>query len=128
MVATRKTASEDMVLFSADGGRINYSDLRDAISSDGKRRNLQWGLKDREHAIVKVNGDQHKENDHAHGATGGRTRWRTIQTPARYILSFKDSQEARRFVREWHRRPFPGQRLHKAGGEPPLIMNVEMFR
>lgn len=127
-VARRKTKSEDMVLFSVDWGRIAHFDLRHAIANDGKRRNLPWSLKNGgENAIFKINSDLQNVDDHVDPATGNRQTRRNIRSPARYILSFKDTHEARRFVREWHRRPFPAEKEHKVGAEPPPMMNAEMF-
>jgi hypothetical protein len=128
-IARQKTGSEDMVLFSVDWGQISHNDLRHAISDDGKRRNLHWDLIDGEGAIVKINGDQQNLDDEsAEEAIVTRTpRSRNIRSPTRYILSFKDPHEARRFVREWHRRPFPMQKEHKVGDEPPPIMNAKIF-
>ena len=128
-IATQKTQSQDMVLFSVDRGQISHYDLRHAISMDGKRRNLHWGLKTGgDNAIVRVNDDHQSGSNHdaVEAATKHQPR-RNMWGPARYILSFKDTHEARRFVREWHRRPFPVQKEQKVGNEPPPIMNAELF-
>jgi hypothetical protein len=127
-IASKRTKSEQMVLFSVDWGRISHYDIRHAISIDGRRRNLHWNLKDGENAIVKITDDQQNEVDHStDGAKGNRSGSRNIRSPSRYILSFKESHEARRFVREWHRRPFPVQKEYRLGDEPPPVMNAEMF-
>lgn len=128
-IAGQKTGSEDMVLFSVDLGQISHYDLRHAISDDGKRRNLHWNLIDGEGAIVKINSDVQEEDGESIEELGlaRSPRKRNIRAPTRYILSFKNLHEARRFIREWHRRPFPVQKEHKVGDEPPPIMNAEMF-
>ena len=46
--------------------------------------------------------------------------------PGRYVLSFTDRHEARRFVREWHKRPCPLQPQYKLGDEPPPLANAEI--
>lgn len=124
-MARQGTNSEDMVLLSVDWGRISYIDLKNAISKDGKRRNLPWKLIAGEGAIVGVNSDeQNEESDELGDANAARpSRRRKLRSPTRYIISFRDPHEARRFVREWHRRPFPVGRED----EPPPILNVEMF-
>jgi hypothetical protein len=126
-IARKKTKSEDMVLFSVDWGRIGHHDLRHAIFNDGKRRNLHWSLIDGKGGILKINDNQEKEVDHTADGSSVHRKTRHIRSPSRYLLSFKDPHEARRFVREWHRRPFPVQKEHKVGDEPAPIMNAEIF-
>ncbi|KAG0650558.1 hypothetical protein D0Z07_3262, partial [Hyphodiscus hymeniophilus] len=127
-VARQKTKSEHMVLFSVDLGRITHFDIRHAISNDGRRRNLHWSLKNGgENAIFKINSDIQNTDSHD-PATENRQSRRSVRGPARYILSFKDTHEARRFVREWHRRPFPVEKEHKVGAESPSMMHAEMFQ
>ena len=130
-VARQKTDSENLVLFSVDLARIGHYDVRHAIERDGRRRNLPWGLKDGgQNSIVRVDGEPQSANELAvsGAAAADRQPRRNVRSPARYILAFKNTEEARRFVREWHRRPFPVQKEHKMGDEAPAIMNVEMFR
>lgn len=40
----------------------------------------------------------------------------------RWILSFSDESEARRFIRAWHRRQFPQDR-----GEDPRLVHAEFL-
>lgn len=117
-IAKQKTNSEDMVLFSVDMGPLTYWDVQHAITEDGKKRNLHWRLTEGQGAIVKVN--VRNEEDESSDR-------RYSRAPPKFILSFQDSHEARRFVREWHRRPFPVQREVKLGDEPPPTINAEMF-
>jgi hypothetical protein len=127
-IARQKTNSEDMVLFSVDLGHITYWDVKNAISDDGKKRNLHWKLTEGEGAVVKINGSQwNEEDDLSDESRHSRSDRRHIRGPPKFILSFKDSHEARRFVREWHRRPFPVQKDHKLGDEPPPVINAQMF-
>ncbi len=126
-IARKQAKSENLVLFSVDWGRISHSDLRHAISNDGKARNLHWSLIDGEGAIMKINEVERKEDDHLTEALSLNRRTRNVRSPSRYILSFKDPHEARRFIREWHRRPFPTQKEQKVGDEPAPIMNAELF-
>lgn len=128
-LARQRTNSEDMVLLSVDWGRISHFDLKVAISRDGKRRNLPWNLIAGDGAIVKVSSEeQNGEIDEPEDSSfASSSRRRKIRGPARYIISFNDPHEARRFVRVWHRRPFPVNREHKVSNVPPPIMNVEMF-
>lgn len=99
---------EGTVLFSVDAGLIGFIDLRDAIEADGYRRNLHWRLV-KEEGIVPMYKQQYGETEDVEAGVeedkyiSGKESYRR---PARYILSFEDQAEARRFVRNWHRRPF----------------------
>jgi len=117
-------------LFTTDRSRITHADVRDVLSQDGKRRNMHWNLDGNKHqAIIKINNNdreeiqEHVSREGRFTAGGGRT----YGGPARFIISFNDSQEARRFVREWHRRPLPIQRERRVEDEPPPIVNAEIL-
>jgi hypothetical protein len=135
-IAGRQRQAEDMVLFSLDMGHLTHYDLATALSDDGKRRNLHWKLAGGKEDIVRLNNNQEVDDkmleegwnqDSADGETSRSAKKRQVRRPARYIISFKDPHEARRFVREWHRRPFPVQREHSPGDEPPPIVNAEIL-
>lgn len=57
-------------------------------------------------------------DDPEHTAAGAQRRW---------IVSFIDEQEARRFTRRWHRKPFPLRGEGVAVGEPPPLLNAELI-
>jgi len=107
--------------------------LRAAIGRDGRERNLQWNLLPGKDDIVKLDGGKGVSEEEEVGVElevrqdveeKKRKRWQ----PPRFILSFKDNQEARRFVRAWHRRPFPlitGPQ--NPGDEGPAIVNAELL-
>ncbi|KAG4437067.1 hypothetical protein IFR05_007442 [Cadophora sp. M221] len=118
-LVARQSKSQNIVLFSTDRGHIKHHELENAIMDDGKRRNLHWklvGAKDE--AIVQLSTKRTSSGeDIAHRYRG----------PARYTLSFKDSNEARRFAREWHRRPFPARRSSQPGDDAPPIVNAEIL-
>jgi hypothetical protein len=126
-----QSKAEAMVLISSDTGRFTPHDLRDALGADGKRRNLQWRLAGGESDITGLHNDQLVEDESATDLLdGGEQRSpqkRTFRGPPRYVIAFKDRHEARRFVREWHRRPFPLQREHNLGNEPPPIVNAQIL-
>ncbi|KAH8802818.1 hypothetical protein F5884DRAFT_738673 [Xylogone sp. PMI_703] len=122
--------SEHMVLFSTDKGNLLPSDISDAITADGRQRNLPWKLTGRDTAgIRRIDVSQSDEHplydemadiDSSGRRIGFQTRWK-------YVISFKDGQEARRFVREWHRRPFPIPEERNEKDEPPPIINAEIL-
>ncbi|RFU34451.1 hypothetical protein B7463_g1840, partial [Scytalidium lignicola] len=127
-IAARQNDSEHMVLFSVDKGNLHPSDISDALGADGRRRNLPWKLTGREKGIRRIDirqSEEHLLSERDDVNTGGRKR--IFQTPWKYVLSFKDGHEARRFVREWHRRPFPVPEERSPKDEPPPIVNAEIL-
>lgn len=125
---------EGIVLFSVDNGQLSQHDIRNAIKEDGIRRNLHWEIE-----LEGISGlPSNRMNDvddkmfghlFAEGAgemelADGQRRFRA---PSRYVLSFKYKNEARRFVREWHRRPLPMRGTAEPGDEPPPIVDAEII-
>jgi hypothetical protein len=134
---TKDSTPGEMVMFSVDMGHISQYDLMRALSDDGRRRNLHWkfGGKQAEQ-VVKLNYVHQEDNlgepdegiEESPDSEAYRARKKNgYRRPARYVISFKDRNEARRFVREWHRRPFPVQGGHNPGDEPPPIVNAEIL-
>jgi len=133
--AMKESKAGEMVIFSVDIGHINQYDLEEALKDDGRRRNLHWKLgKEEAGNIVKLTYDD--QGDNLEGP-GERTEESTeayrarkkeeYRRPSRYVISFRDHNEARRFVREWHRRPFPVRRQHNPGDEPIPTVNAEIL-
>jgi hypothetical protein len=132
-IVARQSISEDLVLLSLDKGHVGIYDLRAAIGRHGKERNLQWNLLPGKEDIVRLAGGKAVAEDGEVGAELEALRdveekkgkkWQ----PPRFILSFKDNQEARRFVRAWHRRPFPlTTGPQNPGDEGPPIVNAELL-
>ncbi|PBP28418.1 hypothetical protein BUE80_DR000568 [Diplocarpon rosae] len=129
-LVAKQSKAQDIVLFTTDRDSVAQADLLRALGEDGVRRNLHWRLAgESSEAITKL-----ETNILAQRAEGG-TRFEGrlhggYRGPARYIISFKDSNEARRFVREWHRRPFPTdsmERHEQLVDEPPAIVNAEVL-
>jgi len=124
-IASRLSNKEGLVKLSVDLALTAY-ELKNALGTDGKRRNLHWALSET-NPVVRV------EQQPKDAAQEEKSRLEGLQsrTPfrgaAKYMISFKDSDEARRFIREWHRRPYPVEREHGLGDEPPPIVNVEML-
>jgi hypothetical protein len=124
---------EAAVLFSLDHGKLARNDVRNVIKEDGIRRNLHWGIELEDISGVWGNSltDRDEELfDHmlGEGATErevANTKQR-IRAPSRHVLSFRHRNEARRFVREWHRRPLPGK--GELGlDELPRLVNAEII-
>jgi hypothetical protein len=125
LIAARQSKSEDMVLFSLDKGHVGIYELRTALGRDGKERNLQWNLLPGDDDIVKLDGTK---ADVAEAELDDQdSRKRKKRQPPRFIISFKDQQEARRFVRAWHKRPFPLTQERRLEDETPPIVNAELL-
>ena len=132
--AGRREKEEATVLLVTETGRFSEADILDAIQKDVKRRNLEWrlagGRRDVERLNESVairpgaspgeNGEGEEEEVEALLAQEGKAKTLTGQARfrSRFVIAFKDRNEARRFVREWHRMPLPvgiGKR------QPPMV-------
>lgn len=97
------------VLFLVDGQRWPTSVIRDAVAADGRDRGLEWDI-----SIVRLDASE-AAADGFEDLTGTETDefaelGARRQASSRWIMSFLNESEARRFVRVWHRRPFPSAR------------------
>ncbi|CZS91954.1 uncharacterized protein RAG0_02515 [Rhynchosporium agropyri] len=125
-LVTRQDKSQHIVLFSTDRGHIKIGDLENAIMDDGKRRNLHWKLAGAaKEAIVKLETTTAPTRENELEAASIRRS--NFQGPARYTISFRDSNEARRFAREWHQRPYPATRVARPEEDEPPTMNAEIL-
>ncbi|MCJ1431141.1 hypothetical protein MMC27_000492 [Xylographa pallens] len=128
------------VLFWVDGHQPSALSVKTMLSKDGRDRGLQWGPL-RGHGEIEV---LHVQAEHSGGEIGanditdpgdghGRSEWRDTELKPkrhghqRWIISFEDEAEARRFVRVWHRRPypFPLQEESPSYGEPAPLVHAE---
>jgi hypothetical protein len=126
-LAARRGREDNMVLFSLDRGSVSSYDLRTMIGNDGKERNLKWNLK-RIDDLSKLNrssrGEKNIKGVDADQEMDLRRRLKTRQS---YILFFKDNQEARRFVRAWHRMHLPVLQQPGFGDQEPPLMKAELL-
>jgi len=133
-VAARRSKAEHMVLISISAGHMYCHDLEHAIEDDSKRRNLRWRLAGTGIDMVRLKG----RNQHVLSRLPGNDGDEMVETvpesskgaggsTSRFIVSFEDGHEARRFVREWHRRPFPIQKEHNLGSDLHPIVNAEIL-
>ena len=92
------------VLICLDGPPLSTHQLKQAIDDDGRHRGLNWTLLAGEGAIRKLDmsgrGECRPQSSQSESKKGHHG-WRSAQ---RWMLSFQDENEARRFVRSWHRR------------------------
>ena len=117
----RMNKSWRSVLFWVDGQQLPTSVIKNTVAADGRDRGLAWDiLIDRldtsKLAADGVEGSMSAEKNEVKG-TGARR-----YAPARWVMSFPDENEARRFIRAWHRRPFP-----LAQGDDPALVQAEFI-
>ncbi|POS87111.1 hypothetical protein EPUL_000839 [Erysiphe pulchra] len=124
-ILKRKSMTEHLVLFYLDVGKVNMNDLRDFINHDGKRRNLSWKLAGGYDAIVET--QQHADPESEMPVKDFREKKQWIR-PSSYVLPFTGEYEARRFVREWHRRQFPLRQQKQGSHDNHIsIINAELM-
>ncbi|KAI1210013.1 uncharacterized protein F4807DRAFT_81774 [Annulohypoxylon truncatum] len=120
-----RAGSRHLVLVKVDGGRIPVDMLRQAIEEDGVERNLAWRVTDLRHGILAFGTSGLKKADRAameqadeeeEGEVGDDRKYRRYP---RFVVPFRDSAEAHRFVRGWHRRQLK-IRMH-AEGESKMV-------
>lgn len=122
------------MLFSLDrgnGGNVNLSvaDLKYRLNRDAKERNMAWGLLGGEDEIVQLQSsrdfDSEEEGIEIVDQSFGNRRKR--RAAPRFVMSFRDIQEARRFVRTWHRRPFIFGKDRAGDDEISPIVSAELL-
>lgn len=96
------------------------------INQDGRNRGLPWSLAGDVPAIEKVDysSDDATTNQPNGPLESGQSKERLRR---RWIVTFADESEARRFIRRWHRRPFPLRGTGTGVGEPPSLVNAEFM-
>lgn len=127
----RKAGTKFLVMVAVGGGRISSETLRTVIREDGLQRGLAWRVKNLEAKVdneawgikpfgksgLKAQDRMSTEEslaEHGDGAVGGeqqkdrgvfvdKARDEARMYP-RFLVPFLDEAEARRFVRNWHRR------------------------
>jgi len=86
------------VLVWLDGTHLTKEELLEAIDDDGRDRNLDWRFQDGTRSVSPVTFAESRRSPEE-GLENGRSRF------GRFILSFAEPVEARRFARSWHKRP-----------------------
>ena len=120
-----KPNDEGLVAFALTSGVATAREIKEILDKDGHERNLLWKL---------VESTGIEELDALRGVPSRGVKpapnlWGTKRAetsayalPSRFVLTFEDRYEARRFVREWHRRPFPRPSLYGTDEEPPTVL------
>ncbi|KAK5161558.1 hypothetical protein LTR04_004191 [Oleoguttula sp. CCFEE 6159] len=132
---TRKPNQE--VLLSFEGLQPTAFEIRDAFNKDGRDRGLLW-FGNEASAVTKVEAPKkpvNEEEEEGSPEWGGDELVKVDQQrhnsnrllANRWVIEFKSDAEAKRFVRSWHRRPFPS-RLYTAGtSDTPPTINAELL-
>ena len=98
------------VLFWVDGSSLSTFAIKNAVAADGRERGLAWDITiDRLDTSMPARKDISKSED-AKEADECKELASSDVNIRRWILSFRDENEARGFVRAWHRRLFPQDR------------------
>ncbi|TQS38278.1 hypothetical protein Golomagni_01220 [Golovinomyces magnicellulatus] len=118
------TKTDNLVLFYLDVGNISFDDFKNFIKQDGKRRNSHWKLLGGSDKIIEV---KDTENVDPGTITGTSKHKHTQPKPSSYILPFAVESEVRRFIREWHRRPFPLCKKKDKDDHYVPIVNAEVL-
>ena len=91
------------ILFWVEGSHFTTNQLKQAIEKDGRNRGASWKLDDRKDAVQKLGISSSRDTpleDLDQEDQGGSPQ---KQSP-RWMLTFENEAEARRFVRSWHNR------------------------
>jgi hypothetical protein len=138
-ILSQKGRSGHLLLLSLEGGKLSADALRAYIDEDGKERNLAWAvtstmpwgpdLLQKVEAGERASGNVQSSTNMAQAMTtldqyqnDVKEQKRTQNERAgRFILSFESGPEARRFLRNWHRRTLSGPGLERR------TVNVSIF-
>ena len=102
------------------------------LAKDGQDRGLQWGPLNGKGSINLLDPPTEKSGDSSHDAHPGDEDAELKPKKhkfSRWVIAFEDEMEARRFVRTWHRRPYPFPVAHENStyGEPPALVHAEFL-
>lgn len=109
-------------MFWIDGSHLTTHIIRNAISIDGRERGLAWDITVEQLAISAVSRDEPEGTERKGEIDESDELTTQHDIDKRWIISFADENEARRFIRAWHRRPFPQDR-----GEEPRLVHTEFL-
>ena len=109
------------VLFWVDGQQLTTSVIKNTMAADGRERGLTWDLSIEKLAISSPPTDEIEDLKNFDYEGNAELRPQRSALP-KWILSFAGQDEARSFVRAWHRRPFP-----MARGDGPRLVHAEFI-
>ncbi|KAL8790472.1 MAG: hypothetical protein Q9213_000624 [Squamulea squamosa] len=112
------------VLFWVEGHYPTTNAVRAAIDQDGRERGLPWGSQVGHKYVEKLELPSESPEDSEEREDAEPMAQR--RSSRRWIVKLGDENEARRFVRTWHRRDFPLPSDHVRGEKPPIV-NAEFL-
>lgn len=116
---TNKTGRS--VLFSVEGQHLPTSVIKNTVAADGRDRGLAWNV-----SIDKLDTSAAAADGFEHSTSTETAEFAELgarhHAPFRWVMSFSNENEARRFIRAWHRRPFPSAR-----GDNPALVQAEFI-
>ncbi|KAI4212757.1 MAG: hypothetical protein LQ351_004650 [Letrouitia transgressa] len=123
------------VLLWADGLQLSARMIRAAIDKDGRDRGLEWALEHRDRgAVTQVQRIEQPSAEEAESSSSSSSS-REVESqepqrsngPAKWIVSFQDENEARRFVRLWHMKPLPHYVDSNSSARAAAPLHVELI-
>ena len=110
------------VLFWVDGFQPSTISVKNMLVRNGQDRGISWAPATGKGSITLLEKAPRKAQTGSNG--GGDQALKKKPSFSRWVISFEDETEARRFVRAWHMKPYPltddGAQI--ADGEPePLV-------
>ena len=94
------------VIFWTNGIHLTTHQLKQAIEQDGYTRGMVWALDKKEDNVQKLDSSKYGDSLLESLPRGFEATYRQRVLP-RWIISFENEAEARRFVRSWHCRVMP---------------------
>ena len=116
------------VLMWVDGYRPNMYSVKRFIAQDGRHRGLAWALAPAADSIKMLEVPSGVPSEQEESAYMDDPELKLKKRDLlRWIVTFGEETEARRFVRAWHRRPFPIPNARNSYGGPLPLLNVELL-
>ena len=116
------------VLFWVDGRRPTTQLIKSMLIKDGFNRSLSWGPLNGKGSIELVESPTKFEEDAENSQSSSDDIKRKEPIFSRWLIELENENEARRFVRMWHRVPFPFPGLRSSQyEEPEYLIHAEFL-
>ena len=120
------------VLFWVEGYQPSTRAVEQLLADDGRDRGILWSVENRKGSVEPVKTDVARmdvvrdfdELDEDEQEEEGLSR---RELYPRWVISFEDEKEARRFIRVWQRQPFPIPSGKAQDDEPPPLVYAEFL-
>ena len=116
------------VLFWVNGYQPTTYAVKTMLAKDGQDRGLQWGPLDGKGSIAAIDEPPQQEETEDEPLGEGETKVKK-HSLQRWVIAFEDENEARRFIRTWHRMPYPFPLAAESFtyDEPPPLVHAEFL-